>query len=110
MIQPTLEDFSEQDKKICQYQLGFSARLRTSKYYVVEKVKTTELPRYSDKYKPLATAQPTLRRADLHAPFFPPELLEAYLNPRKKTKGMSVSVSSGSLSYYTSAEEGSEQA
>jgi DNA-directed RNA polymerase III subunit RPC7 len=30
--------------------------------------------------------QPTLKRKDLHAPFFPPEVFEGYFNPKRKLK------------------------
>ena len=32
--------------------------------------------------------QPTLKRKDLHAPFFPPEVFEGYFNPRRKLKSI----------------------
>lgn len=47
----------------------------------------TELPRYSDKYRPSVTSQPTLKRKDLFAPYFPPDIFEGYFNPKKKRKG-----------------------
>jgi DNA-directed RNA polymerase III subunit RPC7 len=46
-----------------------------------------ELERYSDKYRPSAMSQPTLKRKDLHAPFFPPEVFEDYFNPKRNKKG-----------------------
>ena len=45
---------------------------------------TTELERYADKYRPAAATQPKLERRDLHQPFFPQEVFEAYFDPRKK--------------------------
>lgn len=45
-----------------------------------------ELPRYSDKYRPSLNTQPTLKRKELHAPFFPSELFEDYFNPNKRKK------------------------
>jgi DNA-directed RNA polymerase III subunit RPC7 len=45
-----------------------------------------ELERYSDKYRPSAATQPTLKRKDLHAPFFPTEVFEDYFNPKRKKK------------------------
>jgi len=45
-----------------------------------------ELPRYSDKYRPSVASQPTLKRKDLHAPFFPPEIFDSYFNTKKKRK------------------------
>ena len=83
-------------------------KLRTSQYYVVEKTKTNgtsakrgtihtrcthpqpsspELPRYSDKYRPTLVSQPTLKRKELHAPFFPTDLLEGYFNPKRRKTG-----------------------
>lgn len=44
----------------------------------------TELERYADKYRPAAATQPKLERRDLHQPFFPQEVFEAYFDPRKK--------------------------
>jgi DNA-directed RNA polymerase III subunit RPC7 len=46
----------------------------------------TELERYADKYRPAAATQPKLERRDLHQPFFPQEIFEAYFDPRKKRK------------------------
>ena len=46
----------------------------------------TELPRYSDKYRPYVTSRPSLKRSDLHAPFFPAEIFEDYFNPKRKKK------------------------
>ena len=46
-----------------------------------------ELPRYSDKYRPSSSTQPTLKRKDLHAPFFPTEIFEDYFNPKRRRKG-----------------------
>jgi hypothetical protein len=46
-----------------------------------------DLRRYSDKYRPTAVAQPSLKRKDLNAAFFPPEIFEGYFNPKKKRKG-----------------------
>jgi DNA-directed RNA polymerase III subunit RPC7 len=45
-----------------------------------------DLPRYSDKYRPSASSQPTLKRKDFHAPFFPKGLFEDYFNPKSKRK------------------------
>jgi DNA-directed RNA polymerase III subunit RPC7 len=44
------------------------------------------LPRYSDKYRPSPASRPTLKKKDLHQPFFPPEIYDSYFNPRKKRK------------------------
>jgi hypothetical protein len=47
---------------------------------------TAELERYADKYRPAAASRPKLERRDLHQPFFPQEVFEAYFDPRKKRK------------------------
>ncbi|KIK02375.1 hypothetical protein K443DRAFT_677612, partial [Laccaria amethystina LaAM-08-1] len=83
---PVFTEPSDEEKKIAELQLGIAARLRTSQYYIVEKTKSTELPRYSDKYRPSSTTQPTLKRKDLHAPFFPTEIFEDYFNPKSRRK------------------------
>ncbi|EIM89000.1 uncharacterized protein STEHIDRAFT_129574 [Stereum hirsutum FP-91666 SS1] len=85
-VLPVLTEFSEEDRAICEHQVGFATRLRRSAYYVTEPTKSTELERYSDKYRPSAAAQPSLKRKDLHQPFFPQEVFEAYFNPKKKRK------------------------
>jgi DNA-directed RNA polymerase III subunit RPC7 len=51
---------------------------------VTQANKSTELERYADKYRPAAATQPKLERRDLHQPFFPQEVFEAYFDPRKK--------------------------
>ncbi|PPR06830.1 hypothetical protein CVT26_003856 [Gymnopilus dilepis] len=103
---PVFTEPSDDEKKIAQLQLGFATRLRKSQYYIVEKTKTTgllvfvlllqlalkamhsyaELERYSDKYRPSVASQPSLKRSDLHEPFFPSEVFEDYFNPRRKKK------------------------
>lgn len=101
---PVLLDYSEEEKRICQLQNGFADRLRKSACYVVEPVKSngqnscstvmaradliSELERYSDKYRRSTVSQPTLKRSELHAPFFPSEIFEGYFNPRKKLKSV----------------------
>ncbi|KAF7325340.1 DNA-directed RNA polymerase III subunit [Mycena venus] len=60
--------------------------MRKSQYYVVEATKSTDLPRYSDKYRPSIASQPTLKKKDLYAPYFPPDIFEGYFNPKKKRK------------------------
>ncbi|KAH9836192.1 DNA-directed RNA polymerase III, subunit Rpc31, partial [Rhodofomes roseus] len=81
---PVLSEYSEEERRIAELQVGFTTRLRQSAYYVVEQTKSRELPRYSDKYRPSAAKQPTLRRQELHQPFFPQEILEGYFNPKKR--------------------------
>ncbi len=46
-----------------------------------------ELERYADKYRPAATLQPKLERRNLHQPFFPQEVFEAYFDSKKRRKG-----------------------
>ncbi|KAJ8082889.1 hypothetical protein AAF712_003566 [Marasmius tenuissimus] len=86
MRPPVLREYTDSERKITQLQIGFARRLRNSKYYVVETAKNTELPKYSDKYRPSAAAQPKLKRQDLNSAFFPTEIFEGYFNP-KKIKG-----------------------
>ncbi|TCD66916.1 hypothetical protein EIP91_000755 [Steccherinum ochraceum] len=81
---PVLTEYSEDERRIAQLQLGFSTRLRQSAYYLVESTKSTELSRYSDKYRPSLAAQPTLKRKELHQPFFPQEIFEGYFNPKRR--------------------------
>lgn len=83
---PVLSDFTEEERQICKLQTGFAERLRKSAYYIVEPTKSTELPRYSDKYRPSPASQPTLKRKDLHQPFFPQEIFDDYFNPKRKKK------------------------
>ena len=100
-----LSDFSAEEKKISELQTGFIARLRKSPYYVLEAVKSNgqvrihlcasvadpphriELERYSDKYRQTVASLPTLKRKELHAPFFPSEIFEGYFSPKKRRKG-----------------------
>lgn len=106
---PVLSDFSAEEKKISELQTGFITRLRRSPYYVVETVKLNgqvvftyahlmlilhiDLERYSDKYRQTSASLPALKRKDLHAPFFPSEIFDAYFNPKKKRKGCVLSTS-----------------
>ncbi|KAI0090445.1 DNA-directed RNA polymerase III, subunit Rpc31 [Irpex rosettiformis] len=94
---PVLTEYNEEDKRIADLQIGFTTRLRQSSYYIVEHTKSTELPKYSDKYRPSTTSQPTLKRKDLHEPFFPKEVFEGYFNPRRKKTSVKHLVY---LSYY----------
>ncbi|KAJ7171616.1 DNA-directed RNA polymerase III, subunit Rpc31 [Mycena crocata] len=86
MIPPILTELTEDEKRIAAYQIGFAERMRKSAYYVVETTKSTDLPRYSDKYRPSVASQPTLKKKDLCAPYFPPDIFEAYFNPKRKRK------------------------
>ncbi|TFK93346.1 hypothetical protein K466DRAFT_572570 [Polyporus arcularius HHB13444] len=81
---PLLTEYNDEEKRIAELQIGFATRLRNSAYYIVETTKSTELPRYSDKYRPSLASQPTLKRKDLHQPFFPQEVFEDYFNPKKR--------------------------
>ncbi|KAH7907668.1 DNA-directed RNA polymerase III, subunit Rpc31 [Hygrophoropsis aurantiaca] len=82
---PFLGEYTPDEEKIVELQIGFAERLRKSPYYVVEPTRTADLERYSDKYRP-TTSHTTLKRKDLHAPFFPAEILEGYFNPKTKRK------------------------
>jgi len=86
MRPPVLSEYSDKEKRIAASQIGFATRMKRSAYYIVEQEKSTELPRYSDKYRPSSASQPKLQRTDLHAPFFPPEIFDAHFNPKKKPK------------------------
>lgn len=46
----------------------------------------TELPRYSDKYRPIPSARPALKKKELHQPFFPQQIFDDYFNPKSKRK------------------------
>ncbi|KAJ7204666.1 DNA-directed RNA polymerase III, subunit Rpc31 [Mycena pura] len=86
MMPPVLSEYTEDEQKIATYQIGFADRLRKSAYYIVEATKSTDLPRYSDKYRPSVASHPTLKKKDLYAPYFPPEIFDGYFNPKKKRK------------------------
>ncbi|KAG5642272.1 hypothetical protein DXG03_003321 [Asterophora parasitica] len=83
---PVFTEFTTEEARIADIQIGFASRLRKSQYYVVEKTKSTELPRYSDKYRSSVSAQPTMKRKDLNEAFFPPNIFDSYFNPKKKRK------------------------
>jgi len=93
MRPPVLREYTDSERKITHLQIGFAQRLRNSQYYVVETTKSTELPKYSDKYRPSVATQPKLKRQDLNPAFFPTEILEGYFNP-KKIKGKCSSTAS----------------
>ncbi|THU80072.1 hypothetical protein K435DRAFT_785605 [Dendrothele bispora CBS 962.96] len=97
MRPPVLAEYSDKEKRIAQLQIGFATRLRRSAYYIVEQTKSTELPRYSDKYRPSPASQPRLQRGDLHAPFFPPEIFESHFNPKKRPKARPQTVQKKSI-------------
>lgn len=40
-VLPVLTEFSEEDRAICEHQVGFATRLRRSAYYVTEPTKST---------------------------------------------------------------------
>lgn len=103
---PIFTEPSGDENRIAGLQLAYAARMRKSQYYIVERSKTTgewmqlipyfilpqltrltsELERYSDKYRPSVASQPSLKRKELHAPFFPTEVLEDYFNPKRRKK------------------------
>ncbi|KAF9450620.1 hypothetical protein P691DRAFT_788922 [Macrolepiota fuliginosa MF-IS2] len=84
---PVFTEPSPEEKLIAELQLGFVNRLRESPYYIQERTKTADLPRYSDKYRPSFAQKPALKRKELNAEFFPKEVFEDYFNPRRKRKG-----------------------
>ncbi|KAK0452294.1 hypothetical protein EV421DRAFT_1768179 [Armillaria borealis] len=84
MRPPVMSEFTEDEKKMCQYQIGYATRLKQSAYYIVETAKSKELPKYSDKYRLSSATQPKLKRKDLHQEFFPKDIFEDYFNPRRK--------------------------
>ncbi|KIY62408.1 hypothetical protein CYLTODRAFT_474662 [Cylindrobasidium torrendii FP15055 ss-10] len=81
---PVLAEVTDEERKICAYQRGFGDRIRSSKYYIVESNKTKELEQYSDRQKMDEDSRPKLKRKDLHATFFPIDILEDYFNPKRK--------------------------
>ena len=82
---PIFSEPSPDERRIASLQLGFAKRLAKSKYLVMDSRLNgrgkDHLERYSDKYLPLLTSRPTLKRKDLHAPFFPNEIFEDYFSP-----------------------------
>ncbi|KAG8754046.1 hypothetical protein FRC12_011330 [Ceratobasidium sp. 428] len=80
---PLLSSITDAEKEIIALQHGVAARLRASPYYIVEPEKKEEATRYSDKFlKP--TVPPKLQAKDLNPAFFPPDLWDAYFNPKKR--------------------------
>ncbi|KAF5389638.1 hypothetical protein D9757_004150 [Collybiopsis confluens] len=82
MKPPVMTEASEKEKKIAQIQIEFTAGLQKSEYYVVESTKSTGKNTNIEINRRL----PKLKPSDLHAPFFPAEMFEAYFNPKKKAK------------------------
>ncbi|KZV92656.1 hypothetical protein EXIGLDRAFT_740282 [Exidia glandulosa HHB12029] len=82
---PTLAATTSADDEIARLQVEYRERIRRSAYYIVEVQKSTELPRYSDKYRTEAN-RPRLRKDDLNPAFFPPEVFDAYFNPKKRKR------------------------
>ena len=82
---PTLADPTPVEIEIATLQMGYIERMRRSAYYIVEEKKSSELHRYSDKYKTEAR-RPQLRKDDLNQEFFPPTVFGAYFDKTKKTK------------------------
>ncbi|TFY80077.1 hypothetical protein EWM64_g3928 [Hericium alpestre] len=85
---PLLTEYSEEEKRIAELQLGFEDRLRNSAFYIIETTKTDELERYSDKYRPSAATRPKLKESDFNKDFFPPELFESFFHPKRKRRGV----------------------
>ncbi|KAF8609426.1 hypothetical protein BDV93DRAFT_518249 [Ceratobasidium sp. AG-I] len=80
---PLLSSVTDVEKEIIALQDGVAARLRASPYYIVEPEKKEEPTRYSDKFlKPTVTTK--LHAKDLNQAFFPPDLWDAYFNPKKR--------------------------
>ncbi|QRV76784.1 DNA-directed RNA polymerase III subunit RPC31 [Ceratobasidium sp. AG-Ba] len=80
---PLLSSVTEEEKEIIALQDGVVARLRASPYYIVEPEKKEEESRYSDRFLRPA-APPKLQAKDLNPAFFPPDLWDAYFNPKKR--------------------------
>jgi len=83
--------------------------MKKSQYYIVEKTKSSELERYSDKYRPSVMSQPTLKRKELHAPFFPSEVFEDYFNPKRNKKASRAGPRRVKLNLEELGEEGEEE-
>ncbi|KAB5593879.1 DNA-directed RNA polymerase III subunit rpc31 [Ceratobasidium theobromae] len=80
---PLLSPIADAEKEIIALQEGVAARLRASPYYIVESHKKDDEPRYSDKFLK-STASVKLQAKDLNPTFFPPDLWDAYFNPKKR--------------------------
>ncbi|KAF8802261.1 hypothetical protein BYT27DRAFT_7226563 [Phlegmacium glaucopus] len=106
---PVFTESSSDENRIAELQLGFANRMRKSQYYIVEKTKSSELERYSDKYRPSVMSQPTLKRKELHAPFFPSEVFEDYFNPKRKQKASRVGPRQVKLNLEELGDEGEDQ-
>ena len=100
---PTFSEPTDVEKSIAEFQMAYASRMRKSQYYITERTRSTgyssflnhlyskligftDLERYSDKYRPSVKSQPSLKRKELHEPFFPREIFEDYFNPRPKKK------------------------
>jgi len=84
---PVLTQITEQEKAICQLQVGVATRLRNSAYYIMEDKSAHELERYSDRFRPTARSRPTLPPNFLNKDFFPASIWEDHFNPKKKATG-----------------------
>ncbi|KAJ1310874.1 hypothetical protein OPQ81_009391 [Rhizoctonia solani] len=80
---PMLSSITNEEREIIALQDGVAARLRASPYYIVEPQKKEEETRYSDKFLK-STTSIKLQAKDLNPAFFPPELWDAYFNPKKR--------------------------
>ena len=101
---PTLSAHTAAERRVCELQSLLTDKLRKSAYWVVEARKANgvcpselvsieytdyllpDLEHYSDRHRPELTAQPALKRKDLHEPFFPPDVFEGYFNPKKRRR------------------------
>jgi len=106
---PALTSYTENERRICELQDGFARRLKQSAYYIVEHTKSDELPRYSDKYRPSPATQPTLKKGDLHQPFFPPEIFQDYFNPKRKKKAVKKSSKRAKLDALDGDDDGDDK-
>jgi len=79
---PLLSSVTDVEKEIIALQDGVVARLRASPYYIVEPEKKAEQTRYSDKFLK-STMSAKLQAKGLNQAFFPPDLWDAYFNPKK---------------------------
>ncbi|KDN46012.1 hypothetical protein RSAG8_04519, partial [Rhizoctonia solani AG-8 WAC10335] len=80
---PLLSSITDEERDIIALQDGVAVRLRASPYYIVEPQKKEDSTRYSDKFLK-STAPIKLQAKDLNPAFFPPDLWDAYFNPKKR--------------------------
>ncbi|KAF8761686.1 DNA-directed RNA polymerase III subunit Rpc31 [Rhizoctonia solani] len=96
---PLLSSITDDEREAIALQEGVAMRLRASPYYIVEPQKKegrfdyihaeprfnalAEQTRYSDKFLK-STVPIKLQAKDLNPAFFPPDLWDAYFNPKKR--------------------------